>query len=62
MKNFDVWITGSGNQKLAMSWIMPSLTLLLHIVLSMTVCSHILFHMYLEISVTGLCQTNIHLA
>ena len=62
MKNFDVWITGSGNQKLAMSWIMPSLTLLLHIVLSMTVCSHILFHMYLEISVTGLCQTNIYLA
>ena len=30
-------ITGLGNQKLAMSWTMPSLALLLHIVLSMTV-------------------------
>ena len=33
-----VWITGSGNQKLAIPWIMPSLALLLHIVFSMTVC------------------------
>ena len=39
--------------------IMPSLALLLHIVLSMTVCSYMI---RLEISVTGQCQTNIYLA
>ena len=53
-----IWITGSGNQKLAMSWIMPCLALLLHIVLS---CM-IRFNMYLEIPVTGQCQNNIYLA
>ena len=46
-----------------MSWIMSSLALLLHIVLSLTACSYvIIFKMYLEISVTGQCQTNIYLA
>ena len=40
---------------LAMSWIMPSLALLLHIALSMTACSYMIrFYMYLEeSSVTG---------
>ena len=36
------WITGSGNQKLAMSWIMWSLAMLLHIVLSLAVCSYVI--------------------
>ena len=50
-------------KKLAMSWIMPSLALLLHIVLSMTVCSYMIrFNMYLEISMTGQHQINICLA
>ena len=50
-------------KKLAMSWIMPSLALLLHIVLSMTASSYMIwFNMYLEISVAGQCQTNIYLA
>ena len=47
---------------------MPALALLLHIVLSMTACSYmilprvlLILHMYLEIFVTGLCQTNIYL-
>ena len=47
-------------KKLAMLWIMSSLALLLHIVLSMTACSYMII--YLEISVTGQCQTNIYLA
>ena len=46
-------------KKLAMSWLMPSLALLLHIVLSMTACSYMI---RLEISVTGQCQTNIYFA
>ena len=64
MKHFlCAWITGLGNQKLAMSWIMSSLALLLHIVLSLTAWSYvIIFKMHLEISVTGQCQTNIYLA
>ena len=41
-------------KNLVMSWIMPSLALLMHIVLSMTACSYmIIFNMCLEISVTG---------
>ena len=58
------WITGLRKQKLAMSWIVSSLALLLHniIVLSLTACSYvIIFTMYLEISVTGQCQINIYL-
>ena len=64
MKHFlCAWITGLGNQKLAMSWIMSSLALLLHMVLSVTACSYrIIFKMHLKISVTEQCQTNIHLA
>ena len=65
MKHFlRAWITGLRViKKLAMSWIMPSLELLLHIVFSMTACSYmIIFKMYLEISVTGQCQTKIYLA
>ena len=46
-----------------MSWIIPSLALLLHIALSMTACGFMIrFNMYLEISVTGKCQINIYLA
>ena len=42
---------------------MPSLALLLHIVSSMTAYTiYIRFNMYLEISVTGQCQTNINSA
>ena len=45
----DYWVV-------AMSWIMWSLVLILHIiVLSMTACSYMIrFNMYLESSVTGL--------
>ena len=50
-------------KKLAMSWIMPPLALLLHIVLSLIACGYVIrFNMYLEISVIGQCQTNIYLA
>ena len=56
------WITGLGNQKLAMSRIMSSLALLLHIVLTLTACNYvIIFKMYLEISAIGQCQINIYL-
>ena len=57
MKHFlCAWNSELGNQKIAMSWIMPSFALL---VLSMTACSYMIrFNMYLEISVTGQCQTN----
>ena len=41
-------------KKLAISWIMPSLALLLHKVLSMIACSYMIrFNMYSETSVTG---------
>ena len=60
MKNFYVLgLLGWGIKKLAMSWIMPSLALLLYIVLSMTAYSYVI---RLEISVTGQCQTNVYLA
>ena len=64
MKHFlCAWITGSGNQKLAMSWIIPCLALLLHTVLSLTACSYMIrLEMYLETSVTGQCQINFSLA
>ena len=53
-----VWVI----KNLVMSWIMPSLALLLHIVLSMTACGYmIIFNIYSEVSVTGQCQTNIYL-
>ena len=64
MKHFlCAWITGLRVIKnLTMLWIMPSLALLLHIVLSMTVCSYMIrFNMYLEITLTGQCQINIYL-
>ena len=48
MKQFlFAWITGLGNQKLAISWIMCSLALLLHIVLSMTACSYMISFLHL---------------
>ena len=51
---YVIKLLGRVIKKLAMSWTMPSLALLLNTVLLMTTCSYVIkFNMYLEISVTG---------
>ena len=63
IKHFlHAWITGLGYQKLAMSWIMPSLALLLQRVLSMTACINtIRFHMYIKFLWLEMSDYNIYL-
>ena len=56
-----IGLPGKVIKKLAMSWVMPSLALLLHIALTM-IDYVIVFNMYLEIYVTGQFQPKIYLA
>ena len=57
----DYWV--AGNQKTSNVMDHAILAVLLYIVLSMTACSYMIrFNMYLDISVTGQCETKIYLA